>query len=652
MCVLLIEDDLGIAELVSKVLTKEGRRVEKVHSGYEAIQFLERTQPGLMVLDYSLPDMNASELLEHLSGKGIEVPPFIVFTGQGDEMIAVEMMKLGAREYLLKDASLIKRIPSVVDRVFYDIRREDELKKALTERRKTEEKLLEEQRRLANIIKATDVGTWEWNVKTGEVVLNERWAGIIGYTLEELAPVTVDAWQKIIHPDDFVKSENLLQQHIRGEVDYYELELRLKHKTGKWVWALSRGCVIDFDKDGDPLLMAGTHQDINDRKEKEDLEKQMDIARKTLVFKQNFLATMSHEMRTPLTGILGVVQLLEKTNLDDKQLDFVNTLRSSSENLKDIIDQVLDYSKLEAGEVRLKLKTFSVSNLIRKTEKLFHGLCNKPITFSNEQDSTLPNYIRGDEKRIMQVINNLLVNALKFTREGTIKLSFKKDKHINERELLVRVEVKDTGIGVDPQLVDQIFSPFSQINQIETSSYEGAGLGLSICKNLVKMHGGEIGVNSEPGKGSTFWFTFKAGYEGDQKPLVVSGDATSKMPEMSLRILLVEDKMVTQKVIRLMLSEMGHHVNVANNGKEAIDKFKPGVYDLVLMDIQMPMMDGITATEKLRSAWADLPPVVGLSANAFEGDREKYMEMGFDEYLTKPLHLDEFTRLMQKLFEA
>lgn len=648
MLILIVEDDQGIAFLISEALEAEGRTIEVVHSGNDAIDFFAHSNPDLVILDYSLSDMNAGELIDALQNKGIAVPPFIVSTGQGDELIAVEMMKLGALDYLVKDTSLMRRLPGVVQRAIENIEQEKRLKEALESKRVSDEKLLEEQRRLANIIKATNVGTWEWNLKTDQTIFNERYANILGYTLEELMPTTSATWRDLTHPDDNLIALQKLDDHFSKKADYFEVEVRSKRKDGHWVWVLSRGCVMEFDADGRPLMMAGTMQDISDKKKKEELVQQVEVAHKTLEFKQSFLASMSHEMRTPLTGILGVTELLEKTSLDAVQQDFVETLRNASENLRDMIDQVLDYSRIESGKMTISRKEVQSRSLVRNAEVLFDKICQKPIRFSVSIDDSIPEYILADEQRINQVINNLISNAVKYSEKGEVSLVMKKERPSNGDSLIIRVEVSDTGVGIKPEKEDSIFSPFSSVSQIDTSLYEGTGLGLAICKEFVQMHGGDIGFTSESGKGSTFWFTFKTaevknGHKNEKPDNV-------EIPSRSLSILLVEDKIITQKVIGLLLKDMGHEITIATNGREALKLYKPGKYDLILMDIQMPVMDGITATNELRKLHNMLPPVVGLSANAFDGDREKYLNMGFDEYITKPMKRERFVEVVNEFF--
>jgi PAS domain S-box-containing protein len=382
--------------------------------------------------------------------------------------------------------------------------------------------------------------------------------------------------------------------------------------------------------------------DITKSKEADKALYQLKVANETIRFKQNFLANISHEMRTPLTGILGMIDILEQTSLTKAQQDYVNTLKHSGENLREIINQVLDYSKIEAGKIKTTPSMFSLSTLLAEMEIMQNGRVKPDVQFRIIADPEIPALVYADNGRIRQVVNNLVSNALKFTTTGSVIVSSQLMSSLPfSNQLLIKITVTDTGIGIPEEMRDKLFIPFSQIYDKDTREYEGTGLGLSICKELVMLLGGKLGVESESHKGSTFWFEF---------PVQITDAAVkTENPLVSpLNILYAEDKEINQKVVKLLLQSMGHKVTLANDGQQAINSYKPGAFDLILMDIQMPEMDGITATRKLKETFSNLPPIIGLSANAFEGDREKYMAQGLDEYLTKPFNKKDFNDLITK----
>ena len=391
-------------------------------------------------------------------------------------------------------------------------------------------------------------------------------------------------------------------------------------------------------------LLASSQTELQARLEK--INKQGDIIR----FKQNFLANMSHEIRTPLTGVMGIIDLMEQTPLSAEQTEYINILKHSSENLREIINQVLDYSRIEAGRLQLKKTIFPFEDLKNQAQTLFRSLAGNKLVFESYIDPGIPENICGDKHRITQIISNLISNGIKFTLEGGIKFEAEKiaDKS-DHKQLFIKISITDTGLGILKENQKALFEPFAQIHQSDHREYEGTGLGLSICKELVKLHGGEIGLQSQYGKGSTFWFTFKAEFAENDNTVTLYPRAAQQTQSQTLKILLVEDKIVNQKVMKLLLTSFGHSVELAENGAIAFETFQPGKYDVILMDIQMPVMDGITATRKLRETHESLPPIIGLSANAFEGDREKYINLGLDEYLTKPLKKEDFLQALESV---
>ncbi|MBW6478715.1 MAG: PAS domain S-box protein [Bacteroidales bacterium] len=477
--------------------------------------------------------------------------------------------------------------------------------------------------------------------------VNQRFCEITGFTEEEILSNGFSMWE-LLTPESKIIVEQRKQARYENKEIPGIYELRIKSRAGE---------LHDIEISTTPLggmekvLILGIMRDITERKNNETLRNEVAIANQTVLFKQNFLANMSHEIRTPLTGVLGMIEILSRTSLDEKQLDYVNTLKLSTENLREIINQILDFSKIEAGQIQLKLRNFSKHNMFENAKKLYSTICRKDITLETFLDPEIPELIEADEYRLGQVMNNLLSNAVKFTHKGKICIDAKPEKFLDNENILIKVSVTDTGVGIRPETMERLFQPFEQIETEDARNFDGTGLGLSICKELVTLMGGEIGVESTPGEGSTFWFTFKARKVKNVKSRKLETiKSTDENLLKDLRILFAEDKIVNQKVILILLESMGHKVTVANNGHQVLEMFEPGKFDLILMDIQMPDMDGVTATRSLRERYNKLPPIVGLSANAFEGDREKYMNHGMDDYLTKPVSSEDFEFLISKWF--
>jgi CheY-like chemotaxis protein len=340
---------------------------------------------------------------------------------------------------------------------------------------------------------------------------------------------------------------------------------------------------------------------------------------------------------------------MEHTSLTDDQKGYLDTIKVSGENLREIINQVLDYSKIEAGKLSIHPRVFQFNSLPTGALSLYKNNAKAGVKFHHTIDPEIPDWIEADKARLSQVLNNMVSNAVKFTSQGSISVkSSLLSSDAEKGKVMIKIGVTDTGPGIPEHLQKKLFVPFSQIEDGDTRNYEGTGLGLAICKQLIEMMAGEIGISSEEDKGSTFWFTFSAGIAEKPQADVQKNDTSTD--GIKLRILLAEDKVINQKVVKLMLTSLGHEVSIVQNGQEVLDIFQPGQFDLILMDIQMPVMDGVTATQKLKEKHAILPPIIGLSANAFEGDRNKYMALGMDEYLTKPVKRIDFERLMKRLF--
>jgi PAS domain S-box-containing protein len=476
--------------------------------------------------------------------------------------------------------------------------------------------------------------------------VNQRFCEMTGYSYDELINPGFDA-SIMIGDESREVYRSRRQARLEGREVPRTYEIRLKSKSGKLIDVEISTTPLGY---GENIQILGVVRDITERKNNEKLLREVSIAKQSVQFKQNFLANMSHEIRTPLTGVLGMIELLAKTDLDPQQQDFINTLKLSTENLREIINQILDYSKIEAGQVKLRRDIFNKGSILKNAQKLFETICNKDIKLETNIDPKLPDYILADEQRVIQVIYNLLSNAVKFTFKGKITIDAHLNKWIDDDKFLIEVKVSDTGIGIREEFLPSLFLPFEQYDHQNNLYFEGTGLGLTICKELVELMGGEISVESVEGKGTTFTFSFLAGKveKTDAEKKEIAHQKRTK--RINLRILYAEDKIVNQKVVSLMLKSLGHEVVLAANGQEAIDKYRQGLFDLILMDIQMPVMNGIEATQKLKKYYSDLPPVVGLSANAFEGDRQKYIELGMDEYLTKPVKADDFTSMISKLF--
>ncbi|MBF0551962.1 MAG: response regulator [Deltaproteobacteria bacterium] len=373
--------------------------------------------------------------------------------------------------------------------------------------------------------------------------------------------------------------------------------------------------------------------------------------------KSDFLANMSHEIRTPLNAIKGFNKLLLDSNLSSKQKFFAESVRQASENLLLIINDILDFSKIEAVKIALDLAGFELENLLKETINMFQPtLEQKKLDLHLEISSHLPKILIGDKGKFRQVLTNLLSNAIKFTPSGSVTVRVcRHDDSTSlpqkENGLALLISVEDTGIGIKPEQLSIIFEAFVQGDSSSTKQYRGIGLGLAITKRLVETMGGSIWVESRPGVGSIFFLT--ARFEIGSALDIVTNEAAGKHAHLTLnplRILLAEDDILNQKFGIEVLQRQGHTVTLANNGKEVLDLLNKETFDLILMDVSMPEMDGIEATKEIRNTTSNKDlPVIALTAHAIEGDKDRFLEVGMDGYIAKPIDVDELIEEIAKV---
>ncbi len=394
-----------------------------------------------------------------------------------------------------------------------------------------------------------------------------------------------------------------------------------------------------------PMEVEGVIRDITQlKKTTQDMQKAKELAERSLKVKEGFLANMSHEIRTPMNGVISMIDLLADTPLNEEQEDYVDTIKTSSETLLNILNDILDLSKIEAGKMKLRPTVVSLNSLLEKVHALFYQQAvSKQIDFSYSIQQRLPEYVRMDETRFLQVLSNLTSNALKFTgSSGKVSIFVEEETAedtVKAEEMMLKISVADSGIGISQESQESLFENFSQVDSSVTKKYGGTGLGLSISKQLSYMMGGNIGVESRLGQGSTFWFSCKVGVS--EKPEMKEEEGENAgiiLAQLRPRILLVDDNMVNRKVSGQILRKVNCEVTMAASGKEAIELVRSHTFDLILMDIQMPEMDGVVATQAIRALGLPrVPPIVAMTAYSMQGDKEKFVEAGLDDYVSKPI---------------
>lgn len=653
--------------------------------------------------------------------------------------------------------------------------------------------LKEIKERMERALTAGDLAWWDWEYKTGKIYYNADRARILGYGAEEL-PKNFSEVVKRIHPDDHDEVVDRLKKHIAGDSDYYEAEYRLQSKRGEWKWFHDRGKVVEKDIMGDPVLISGVLQDINDRKL---IEQELMLAHKladsSSKAKSLFLANMSHEIYTPLAGVVGMADILKQSGLSEEQREYIDIIVNSASNLMSVLNDIMEFIKFENRRVELSVSPLAITQLMLEVEEGTLERCTeKGLELLTYIDTQIPDHVMGDPRRLRQLLQIFVNNAVKFTDNGRIVISVE-FAGWDEEAIRIRFRVTDTGIGIPENELGRLFQSFTRANT-KIGKYGGSGLGLSIAQHLVELMNGTIEVDSQEGRGSTFTFTIEfdrlveqetyldvtmhrgkkillvdrdevrrtilknyllvwdcevderdslseafeliqhrlhagkpidmtmieygtldtpsdllnvqfsdsgwvnsprilvaskkleipagwvkeSGFQGillrpflpgqlvealqraipDEKTVLrIIGD--SQFREVSgsarkvLRILLVEDNLINQRVALVTLKKLGHETTLAENGKEAIEKFEPGRFDLILMDILMPKMNGLEAAGKIREIekerQADPVYICAITANIHQEDEDACYEAGMDNYITKPFKLEELNTVLSRI---
>lgn len=629
--ILYVEDDLSLRSHMKFILKPFSDSVFIAENGKEGLAaFLERS-PDLVITDIMMPDMDGIQMAAEIKRISPETP-IILYSSVEKDSYLLTAINLGIEQFIVKDMARIGELKKSVEVFCSQIEMKRELANQSDRLRKFSV-ALEHSGTMVTIMDTLG------NVK----FVNDRFLSFTGYKSEDIVGSPIF----LIKDEEYCSTFQSLAE--KREI---KLEYRQKHASGRLMYVMSTITSVAA-ADGSIREYIEIMQDITERKRFErDLQIANEHAQKANKAKSAFLANMSHELRTPLNGVIGMSTLLIDTPLSTEQREYVLMLRNSGESLLRIINNILDISSIEDGKIRPASVPFSLIETVKKTVDFYaitaHSK-NIALTFSHNFQSEMP--LMGDSTRLQQILNNIVGNALKFTEKGSVSISAELTGKTND-VALINFSVTDTGIGIEPEKIEHVFEKFTQADSTYTRKYGGTGLGLAISKELVELMGGTIYVQSTPKQGSIF--NFELPFRIDKKAIQVLGEKASTQKQVvyhdpekheyeSLNILLAEDNIINQKLIVEFLAKHKHFVKTAINGDEAVKAAKTDKYDLILMDVEMPILNGFDATTAIREYQESegvYVPIMAITAHTTLAAQQKCYESGMDDVVIKPIDFE------------
>jgi len=633
--ILIIEDNINLSNLISETIEKLGYNTHCINSAEDALIWLKSNTPFLMILDYILPNMNGKEMIIKLKEMYNTIPPFIIATGSGNEHLFIDMMKLGAKDYLIKDKNFIDILPIIIDLIEQDVKNENKFKNSVKE--------------LARQKKFFEQMFMQSNIST-QILDKDGWCEKINPELTELfgvEPKDIEGKIYNIFKDQSIIDNGLIPKLEKVFYDKKALEwevlfdigiaadsqnIKIKERKIKWIYTRAYPILDELENLINVIIQ---HRDITDQKNFEiDLIKAKEKAEESDRLKSEFLANMSHEIRTPMNSILGFSSLINKDTPIKKIEDYIHIIQSSGNLLITLIDDVIELSKIQSGIFKIEKDYSDIKNMMIRTEEEYNQQIlnkNKNINLILEIGGKCETYT--DLRRVKQVLNNLVNNAIKFTNEGTITYGY------NIVDDIIIFFVKDTGIGIIKENIDKIFDRFHQIIDKSYKKQEGTGLGLTISKAIVNLLNGEIWVDSVYGIGSVFYFTIPLDNNLKQiikpmaKPIKKQYDWSNK------KVLIVEDDETNYTLMEIVLTQTKINITHAIDGNNFYKLITKDVYDIILLDLQLPDISGYELLKYIKNN-TNIPVII-QSAYASIDFINNAKNLGADGFTIKPIIWDK-----------